>query len=117
MKIENYEIKGAYYVKSNGLVNPIAIRPHIIDDYIGWEDTSRDFLVEFSKLEFDGKDVNELSTLSEPSRIEVIATNGTTYALTKLTTDVFNGIKGQLAGGKHLNFKDDQAIQEYYLKL
>ncbi len=115
---EPIQLGSVFYLESqNPNMNPLAIRPAITpSDYISWEDTSNGRIIRFSKILIDG---HEIQTQPEklPERIEFIAQDGQSYKLVKLTLEIFNTkLKDFVASGASLNFKNDQELQDYYLK-
>lgn len=114
------QFQGVYYLESrNPHMNPIAIRPEITPpDYVAWEDTGHGRVVRFSSITADGQAVEIAEKLKKiPDRIEFTAKDGQVFVLVKLTVKVFNAkLKEYVAGGGRMNFDDDKALQEYYLK-
>jgi len=114
-----YPIKlgGVYYLETqNSNMNPIAVRPEITPPHsVSWEDTSHGRTISFTKILVDGHEIRKDDKL--PEKIEIIDANGSKYVLIKLTTKIFNEkLKDLVGGGKSLNFKDDDELQNYFLK-
>lgn len=120
--MSNIQLNGVYYVASqNPHMNPVAIRPEVLSSgYATWEDTSNGRSVRIGKVMFDGNEINvdegnQPDAL--PNTIEIIATDGQTYRLVKLTNQLFNEkLKPIVAGGQSLDFPNDEELQQFYLK-
>lgn len=116
--IQNVTLNGVYYLESqNPGMNPIAIRPGTTPpDYFAWEDTGNGRILHIAKILVDGKELKApLNTV--PENIEIISSTGDKYKFVKLSTKIFNEkLKNIVAGGKSLNFKDDDELQQFYLR-
>jgi hypothetical protein len=116
--VDQYTLQGVYYLESgNNGMNPIAIRPVIQAHYIAWEDTGHGRSIRNPKVYFDDQEVKIPASPPKklPEKIKIISDRGD-FQLIKLTKKIFDEqLKNRVAGGESLNFKDDQAIQNYYL--
>lgn len=101
-----------YYVESSELRNPIAIRPHLINEYMEWEDTSRGSHAKIKKIRFTP--FSKKDPKSIPDKIEIVTMEGEIVTLHKLTLNLYNDKVKEFVAGKP-DFKTDDELQNYYL--
>lgn len=121
-KLSQGPFNAVYFVESQDSSeeqNLIAIRPHIHDGHIEWEDTSRGTAFVIYKLLIDGKTLNESTNtpLPTPNLINITTRNGKSYNLIKLTKKLFDDVlKKEVNMPEQLPvFQTDEDVQNYYL--
>lgn len=101
-----------YYVESPNVRNPVAIRPHIKDDIIEWEDTGRGDYAAINKIRFTPSPKEHPETI--PEKIEVITPQGEPITLHRLTLQLYNDEVRDYVAGKP-KFSTEDELQKYYL--
>lgn len=85
-------------------LNPIVIRPHVVNDRVEWEDTDRGGYIKFQKIEIS----------KTHKQIRITGKAGEVILLTLLTLKIYNEkLKHRVSG--HPEFSSDDELMNYYL--
>lgn len=101
-----------YYVESPYIRNLVAIRPHIKDDLIEWEDTDRGSHASIEKIRFTPSPKEHPEAI--PEKIEIITNEGEPITLRKLTLPLYDKEVREYVAGKP-KFESEEELQKYYL--